>query len=74
VCSALLHKGTPTPDCTLGNCNSVNFIVVKPSDWEQAVTIGIKINEKGYNPGTLLHHKLVTVHHESSSYQVFHSF
>jgi hypothetical protein len=33
--SALLHKGTPTLDSTLGNCNPVNFILFKPSDWEQ---------------------------------------
>jgi hypothetical protein len=32
------------------------------------------INGKGLDPGTLLHLKLVTITHESSSYQVFHSF
>jgi hypothetical protein len=32
------------------------------------------IDGKGLDPGTLLHLKLVTITHESSSYQVFHSF
>jgi hypothetical protein len=36
--------------------------------------VGIKINGKGYNPGTLLHLKLVTINHDSSFYKVFHSF
>jgi hypothetical protein len=34
--------------------------------------VGVKINGKGYNPGTPLHLKLVN--HEISSYQVLHSF
>jgi hypothetical protein len=73
-CLALLHKGTPIPICTLGNCNPVNFTVLKSSDWEQGHMAGIKINGKGYNLGFLLYFKLVTINHESSSYQVFHSF
>jgi hypothetical protein len=32
------------------------------------------INGKGADPGTLLHFKIITIMHESSSYQVFHSF
>jgi hypothetical protein len=32
------------------------------------------ISGKGLDPGTLLHLKLVTITHESSSCQVFHSF
>jgi hypothetical protein len=32
------------------------------------------INGKGLDPRTLLHLKLLTITHESSSYQVFHSF
>jgi hypothetical protein len=36
--------------------------------------VSVKINGKGYDPGTLLHLKLVTINHESSFYQVFHSF
>jgi hypothetical protein len=34
--------------------------------------VGIKINGKRYNPGTLLHLKLVTINHDNSSCQVFH--
>jgi hypothetical protein len=30
--------------------------------------------EKGFDPGTLSHLRLVTITHESASYQVFHSF
>jgi hypothetical protein len=36
--------------------------------------LGIRVNGKVYDPGTLLHLKLVTINHESCSYQVFHSF
>jgi hypothetical protein len=36
--------------------------------------VSVKINRKGYDPETLMHLKLVTINHESSSYQVFHSF
>jgi hypothetical protein len=32
------------------------------------------IDGMGLDPGTLLHLKLVTITHESSSYHVFHSF
>jgi hypothetical protein len=32
------------------------------------------INGKGIDPRTLLHLKLLTITHESSSYQVFHSY
>jgi hypothetical protein len=72
--SAVFHKGAPTPDCTLDNCNPVNFTILKPSEWEQGCTVGIKINGKGYYPETLLRLMLVTINHESSSCQVFHSF
>jgi hypothetical protein len=49
--SALLHKGTPKPDYTLGNCNSVNFTKLKPSEWEQGHTVSIKVNGNWYDPG-----------------------
>jgi hypothetical protein len=62
------------PDCTPGTCNPVNFTVLKPSDWTRGHVIGIRIDGKGLDPGTLMHLKLVTDTHESSSYQVFHSF
>jgi hypothetical protein len=38
------------------------------------IIIGIRIDEKGLDPGTLIHFKVVTTTHEISSYQVFHSF
>jgi hypothetical protein len=69
-----LHKGTAAPDCTPGTCNTVNFTVLKPSDWKQGHIVSIKIDEKGLDPGTLMHLKLITITHESSSYQVYHSF
>jgi hypothetical protein len=36
--------------------------------------ISIRIDGKGLDPGSLMHLKLIAVTHESSSYQVFHSF
>jgi hypothetical protein len=36
--------------------------------------VSIKINRRRYDPGTFLHFKLITITHESSLYQVFHSF
>jgi hypothetical protein len=36
--------------------------------------ISIKIDKKGLDPESLIHLKLGIVTHESSSYQVFHSF
>jgi hypothetical protein len=67
-------QGEAASDCTHGTCNPVNFTVLKPSDWTQGRTIGIRIDGKGLDPGSLMHLKLVTVTHKSSSYQVFHSF
>jgi hypothetical protein len=72
--SALLQKGTTTPSCSQGICNPVNFTVLKPSDWTQAQIISIRTDGEGFDPGTLLYLKLTTVTHESSPYQVFHSF
>jgi hypothetical protein len=69
-----LHKRTAVPNCTPGTCNPVNFTVLKPSDWTQGHVIGIRINGKGLDPGTLMYFKVVTVTHKSSSYQIFHSF
>jgi hypothetical protein len=37
-------------------------------------SIGILIDGKGEDPSTLLHFRLITITHESSTYQVFHSF
>jgi hypothetical protein len=71
---ALLQKGTTTPNCSQGTCNPVNFSVLKPSDWTQGQIISIRIDGQGFDPRTLLHLKLTTVTHESSPYQVFHSF
>jgi hypothetical protein len=72
--TALLHKGKAAPDCNLGNCNPVNFTVLKSSDWTQEQVISIRIDGKGLDPGSLIHLKLVTVTHENSTYQVFHCF
>jgi hypothetical protein len=72
--TALHHKGIAAPDCTPGTCNPVYFPVLKPSDGIQGHVISIRIDEKGLDLGTLIHLKLVTDTHESSSYQVFHSF
>jgi hypothetical protein len=72
--TALLHKGEATPDCTRDTCNHVNFTIPKPSDWTRGHVISIRKDEKGLNPRTLKYLKLVTVTHENSSYQVFHSF
>jgi hypothetical protein len=67
-------KGYNYPDCILGTCNPINFVIFKPLDWEQGCTVSVKINGSGYDPGVLLPFKLITITHESSSYQVFHSF
>jgi hypothetical protein len=72
--AAVLHKGTAAPDCTPGTCNPVNFTVLKPSDCKQGHKISIRVDEKVLDPRTLMLLKLVTVTHESSSYQVYHSF
>jgi hypothetical protein len=72
--SVLLHKGVATSNCSFGTCNPINFTILKPSDWKQKHKIGIMINGKKLDPRALLHLKLVTIIHESSSYQVFHSF
>jgi hypothetical protein len=69
----LLQKSTTVPNCSQGTCNPVNFTVLKPSDWTQGQIISIRIDGQGFDPKTLLHPKLTTVTHESSSYQVFHS-
>jgi hypothetical protein len=55
---------------SFGACNPINFTLLKPSDWEQGCTVSIKINGMGYDPSTLLHFKLITVTHESSSYRL----
>jgi hypothetical protein len=72
--TAFLHKGKAASDCTHGTCNPVNFTVLKPSDWSWGQVISIRIDENSLDTGNLMHLKLVTVTHESSSYQVFHSF
>jgi hypothetical protein len=72
--SALLERGVANSNFSLGTCNPVNFTILKPSDWEQGHKIGIMINGKELDPRTLLHLKLITITHESSSYQVFHFF
>jgi hypothetical protein len=72
--TAFLHKGTAAPTVPLDTCNLINFIVLKPSERKCGLIISIRRDGKGLDPGTLMHLKLVTVTHESSSYQVFHSF
>jgi hypothetical protein len=72
--SLSFKKGATTPNFSQGTCNPVNFTVLKSSDWTQGQIISIKIDGQGFNPRTLLHLKLTTVTHESSPYQVFHSF
>jgi hypothetical protein len=69
-----LHKGKAAPHCTHGICNPVNFTILKPSEWPWGHIIGIRRDGKGLDPGSVMHLKLVTVTHESSSYQVFYSF
>jgi hypothetical protein len=69
-----LHKGEAAPACTHSTCNPVNFTVLKPLDWTWGHIIGIRIGGKDLDPGSLMYLKLVTVTHDSSSYQVFHSF
>jgi hypothetical protein len=68
--TALLHKRTAAPNCTPGTYNPINFTVLKPSDWTWGHIIGIRIDKKGLDPRTLMHHKVVTVTHKISSYQV----
>jgi hypothetical protein len=72
--SSLLQKAIANSNCSLGTCNPLIFTIFKPLDWEQRYKICIMINGRGLDPKTLLHFKLVTITHESSSYQVFHSF
>jgi hypothetical protein len=72
--TALLCRATAAPDCTPSTCNPVTFTVLKPTDWKQGHIVSIRIDGKGHDPRTLMHLKLVTVTHESSSYQVFYSF
>jgi hypothetical protein len=72
--TALLHKGTAAPNCTPGTCNPVNFTVPEPSDWTQGQVIGIRIDEKGLDPETLMYLKVATGTYEISSNQVFYSF
>jgi hypothetical protein len=50
------HGNTYTP-LYPRQLNSVNFTILKPSDWEQGHMISIKINGKGYDPGTRQHLK-----------------
>jgi hypothetical protein len=66
--TALIQKGTTTSKYNQGTCNPVNFTVLKPSDWTQGQIIGIRIDGRDFDPGSLLHLKLITVTHESSSY------
>jgi hypothetical protein len=49
--SALLQKGTSTPKCNQGTCKTVNFTVLKPSNWTQGQIISIKIDDQGLDPG-----------------------
>jgi hypothetical protein len=72
--AASFTKGTAAPDCTPGTWNPVNFTVLKTSDLTRGHIIVVKRDGKGFHPGTRMHLKLVTGTHESSSYQVFHSF
>jgi hypothetical protein len=69
-----LHPPSKGTNFSLGTCNPINFTILKPSYWEQGHKIGMMINGKEFDPGTLLHLKLVTITHKSSSCQVFHSF
>jgi hypothetical protein len=45
-----------------------------PSNWTWGHVIGVRADEKGLDPGTLMHLKVVTITHEIFSYQVFYSF
>jgi hypothetical protein len=74
--TALLQKGEATSNCTLGSCSPVNFTIFNLSEpnWGIGQATGILIDGKGEDPSTLLHFRLTTITHESSSYQVFHSF
>jgi hypothetical protein len=72
----VLQKGEATPNSTLGACNLVNFTIFNHNEtgWEVGKKFGILINGEGIDPDTLLHFQLIMITHESSSYQVFHSF
>jgi hypothetical protein len=59
--AALLHKGIAAHDCTHGTCNPVNFTVLKPSDWTWGYVIGIRIDKKGLDLGSLVDLRLKTV-------------
>jgi hypothetical protein len=74
--TTLLQEREAASDCTLATCNLVNFTIFNLSEpnWEIGQVISILIDGKGEDPGTLLHFRLITITHESSSYQVFHSF
>jgi hypothetical protein len=65
---ALLQKGKAARKCTHGTYNPVNFTILKPSDWTQGKVVNIKIDKQDIDPASLMHLKLVTVTHESSSY------
>jgi hypothetical protein len=75
----------PAPPCkiTLPQQNSSSQETTGEQEWQEncpalvilkAKVINIKIDEKSLYPESLIHLKLVTATHESSSYQVFHSF
>jgi hypothetical protein len=69
-------KKEATPNCTLGACNPVNFTIfnLNETGWEVGERKTFLIYKKETDPGTLLHFQLIMITHESSSYQVFHSF
>jgi hypothetical protein len=54
-------KRVAASNCSLGTHKSINFAILNPSDWDQGSKIGIIIDGKGLDPGTILHLKLVII-------------
>lgn len=57
--TAKLEKGVGKSDCKSHECNPVNFIILKPQDWDSQgwwnKAFGILIDGKGSDPGVLLY-------------------
>jgi hypothetical protein len=72
----LFHKKGNNPDCTLGACNPVNFTIfnLNGTGYKVGEKFNILIYKKEIDPSTVLHFQFIMITHESSSYQVFHSF
>jgi hypothetical protein len=70
----LLQKGKQPPTALFVPVINFTIFNLNETGWEVGKKVGILINGEGTDPGTLLHFQLIMITHESSSYQVFHSF